>query len=388
MKTNREMSMFSEERLKDLRKILHENPELSFSEHKTASIIKDFVSEVVGKSKLFILHEPFETSVVVEYKGGDPDDPHVIFRADMDALPVKENSLNHYVSGNEGIMHACGHDIHMTVLCGLVAKVAEDTPSKNILFVFQPGEEGAGGAKKMMESGFFDKYNVKSAFALHVTDDLEFGEVGSNGDVLFAIPKEIDVVFKGNSGHAAYPEKGNDALAAASSFLANVEHKIRKVINPTEIFLMHFGKISGGTARNIIADEVKIEGTLRSFDRNIMSLASEEIKNTAENTAKNFGCRSEVTVLGEYLEVRNDPDLFNMLKKVCDDIDIKCIEKKAGLVGEDFCYFTDRYSGLLFWIGTRMPGQEEKQLHSETFFPLDEVVPEGVKILFSLLTLQ
>jgi N-acetyldiaminopimelate deacetylase len=380
--------MFSEERLKDLRKILHENPELSFLEYKTASIIKDFVSEVVGNNKLFTLHEPFATSVVVEYKGGSPDDSYFIFRADMDALPVKENSLNPYVSGNEGIMHACGHDIHMTVLCGLIAKVAEKKPSKNILFVFQPGEEGAGGAKKMMESGFFDSYNVKSAFALHVTDGLEFGEVGSNGDVLFAIPKEINVLFKGNSGHAAYPEKGNDALAVAASFLANIEHKIRKVVNPSETFLIHFGKISGGTARNIIADEVKIEGTLRAFDRNIMTLATEEIKNTAENAARNFGCRSEVTVLGEYLEVKNDPDLFNELKTVCRNIDIKCIEKKAGLVGEDFCYFTDRYSGLLFWIGTKMPGKEEKQLHSSDFFPPDEVVTAGVKILFSLLTFQ
>ncbi len=376
------------EKLKLLRKKLHENPELSFKEHKTSGIIKDFVKDVAGENSAFKTYEPFLTSVVVEYRGGSTKDPFYIFRADMDGLPVTESSSNEYVSKNDGVMHACGHDIHMTILCGLIAEVAMKTPEKNILFVFQPGEEGAGGAKKMIETGFFDKYNVISAFALHVTDNHELGEVASNGGILFAIPKEVDIVFKGNSGHAAYPEKGSDALAAAASFLTNIEHKIRKVLNPSETFLIHFGKISGGKARNIIADEVKIEGTLRAFDRKIMNTGSEEVKNTALSCGAVFGCKTEVNVLGEYLEVRNTPELFDVLKKVCSNLSVRCIDKKAELVGEDFCYFTDRYPGLLFWIGTREPGKKAEQLHSPTFFPPDKVVESGVKILFYLLMSQ
>jgi N-acetyldiaminopimelate deacetylase len=373
------------EKLFDMRKKLHETPELSFEEKETSLIIKKFIMDTVGENNSFEIHSPFKTSVVVEYRGGKNGDPFILFRADMDALPVEENGTNKYVSKNCGTMHACGHDVHMTVLCGLIAETYDKLPDRNILFVFQPGEEGAGGAKQMMETGFFDKYNVKAAFALHVTDALDLGEVGSNGDVLFAIPKEIDVVFKGSSGHAAYPEKGNDAIAAASSFLSNVEHRIRKVINPTETFLAHFGKITGGKARNIIADEVKIEGTLRALDRKIMDKGTQEISKAAEIAASYFGCQSESKVLGEYLEVRNSPDLFEILKKVCSEHGVKCVEKKAELVGEDFCYFTDRYPGLLFWIGTKLPGKEPEQLHSASFFPDDQVIPLGIKVMWSVI---
>jgi N-acetyldiaminopimelate deacetylase len=380
--------MFSEEKLRVLRKELHESPELSFQEIKTASIVKNFISITVGGNDRFILHEPFATSVVLEYRGNSPDSPYIIFRADMDALPVTEDPANTYVSENEGIMHACGHDIHMTALCGLIAVVFEQKPEKNILFVFQPGEEGAGGAKKMMETGFFDRFNVKSAFALHVTDSLKLGEAGSNGDVLFAIPKEIDIVFRGTSGHAAYPEKGNDAIAAAASFIANIEHHIRKSVNPVHTFLAHFGRISGGQARNIIADEVKIEGTLRALDRDIMTLGTEVVRNAALDTAQSFGCNAEVNVLGEYLEVRNSPQLFETLKEICARNEMGCVEKKAELVGEDFCYFTDRYPGLLFWIGTRLPSSQERQLHSASFFPDDKVLPIAVKILSEIMISQ
>lgn len=370
--------------LNELREKLHKCPELSLQEYKTQQIIEAFILKVTADSSFFKIFKPFHTSLVVEYKNGR-DLPFKLARADMDALPVTECETNSIVSENKGVMHACGHDVHMTILCGLILKTAQELPESNLLFVFQPGEEGAGGAKKMIETGFFDNYRIDSVYALHVTDDHETGEVASNGNVLFAIPREVDLVFKGRQAHAAYPEKGNNALAAAASFLVNIEHVLRKSLNPTGIFLAHFGKITSGTARNIIAETAEIEGTLRAFKSDVMMQGSEIIEKTAVDCAAAFGCFAEMKVLGEYVEVRNAPELFQKLKTVSGKKGVKCIEKEGELVGEDFGYFTQKWPGILFWLGSGKKDYERKPLHSQEFCPSNDIIPTGIEVMLELI---
>ena len=370
--------------LRVLRSELHRFPELSFKEERTADIIQSFITERINGSNLFTIHRPFLTSVVVEYSNGK-DLPYRIFRADMDALPVKEFALNEIISQNQGVMHACGHDVHMTILCGLISEAACLKPQKNVLFVFQPGEEGAGGAKGLIDSGFFDRFNIESAFALHVTDDHEVGEVASNGGLLFAIPREIDVVFKGKSAHAAYPEKGNNALMASARFLFKCGETLKNVIAENEVFLAHFGKISSGTARNIISDYAEIQGTLRSFDMEVMIKGTETVKKTADECATFLGCSAEVKILGEYVAVKNDTKLFDLLKKISSEKGIRCIEKKGELVGEDFGYFTQKWGGLLFWLGSKDPDKNPNPLHSEKFFPSFKAIDTGLEIMTEIL---
>lgn len=370
--------------LNELRARLHKCPELSLVEYKTAKILENFISEVIEGNSSFKIFKPIHTSIVVEYRSGG-DNPFKLMRADMDALPVTESENNGIISENHGVMHACGHDIHMTVLCGLILKTAQEKPLSNLLFVFQPGEEGAGGAKKMLETGFFDKYKIDSVHALHVTDDHKIGEVASNGSVLFAIPREVDIIFKGKSSHAAFPEKGCNALAASVSFLYKINDVLKMSLDPADIFLAHFGKITSGTARNIVSDHSKIEGTLRAFDSNVISQVSNIIERTAKECASDFGCSAELSILGEYVEVRNDPALFKKLKDVCEKTGMKCIEKKGELVGEDFGYFTKRWSGILFWLGTRQNNSPGDPLHSQSFFPTNDVIPVGVKVMWELI---
>lgn len=370
--------------LKELRNRLHRFPELSFKEFRTAEILLDFVRNVIKNKSEFKILRPFETSIVVEYRNGKDKD-FKLFRADMDALPVEESTKNAVVSENIGVMHACGHDIHMTVLCGLVARTAGKMPEENVLFVFQPGEEGAGGAKKMIESGVFDSYSISSAYALHVTDDHKVGEAASNDSILFAIPKEVNVEFFGKSAHAAFPEKGHDALAAAASFLCDLEHQIRREINPTNVFLAHFGKIISGTARNIVSDSSILEGTLRAFESEIMESGMDVVKTCAKLAAEKFGCTAEVRTLGQYVEVRNSPDLFKKLKNMCEDKGFKCICKNGELVGEDFGYFTKKFSGIMFWIGSNEIGNMPKSLHSKAFFPSSNSIVSGLEIMWSML---
>lgn len=372
------------QRLKELRKTLHESPEKSFNEFKTAEIILDFFKEVTKGSPLFTVKRPFLTSIVIDYRNGG-DKPYKLFRADMDAICVNEFEGHEIVSKNPGVMHACGHDIHMTVLCGLLAEVAETLPEKNILFVFQPGEEGAGGARKMIESGVFDKYNIEAAHAIHVNDDFLVGEIASNDNILFAIPREVDIVFEGKTAHAAFPERGHDALAAAADFLCTIEHNVHKNINPTEIFHAHFGKLTSGTARNVVSGYSKIEGTLRSFTSEMMKVGTAIVEETAKRCAESYGCTAKLNILGEYIEVQNTPELYQKLKKAAEKHGIRCIYKKGDLVGEDFGYFSKRWNGILFWLGTRKEGNEPYSLHSNMFFPSFEAVEVALKLMLEML---
>lgn len=378
------MEKSEQKSLYELRDRFHKNPELSFNEYETAEIILEFLEKTTKGKSEFKIFRPFKTSIVAEYRNG-VDKKFKIFRADMDALPVKESDINPVISEKNGVMHACGHDIHMTVLCGLIARTASKMPQENILFVFQPGEEGAGGAKGMIDSGFFDSYSISSAYALHVTDDHKVGEVASNDNILFAIPKEVNVEFKGRSAHAAFPEKGSDAIAGAANFLCNLEHQLRKTVNPTEVFLAHFGKINAGTARNIVSDHALVEGTLRAFSSDIMEIGMKVVRECAHNSAEKFGCSAKVDTLGEYVEVRNTPELFSKLRMICEKKGFKCIYKNGELVGEDFGYFTEKFSGIMFWIGSCENGKSPGLLHSESFFPSYESIGKGLEIMWELL---
>lgn len=371
-------------KLNELREKLHKCPELSLEEYDTQKILEDFIVKTTEGGSSFKIFKPFHTSLVVEYRNGG-DIPFKLIRADMDALPVTESENNGIVSEKKGLMHACGHDVHMTILCGLISRTAREKPASNLLFVFQPGEEGAGGAKKMLETGFFDNYEVDSVYALHVTDDHDLGEVASNGSILFAIPREVDIIFKGRSAHAAYPEKGSNALSAAVFFLSSIEHVLRRSLNPTGVFLAHFGKMTSGTARNIVADHAKVEGTLRAFKSDIMEQGSSIIEKTAAECAASFGCTAEMKVLGEYVEVRNAPALFKKLQEVSQKSGIKCIEKEGELVGEDFGYFTRKWPGILFWLGARKHNLYRKALHSKEFFPSNDVIAVGLEVMSGLI---
>lgn len=371
-------------KLNELREKLHKCPELSLEEYDTQKILEDFIVNVTEGCSSLKIFKPFHTSLVVEYRNGG-DSPFKLIRADMDALPVTESESNGIVSEKKGLMHACGHDVHMTILCGLISRTAHEKPASNLLFVFQPGEEGAGGAKKMLETGFFDSYAIDSVYALHVTDDHDLGEVASNGSILFAIPREVDIIFKGKSAHAAYPEKGSNALSAAVFFLSSVEHILRRSLNPTGVFLAHFGKMTSGTARNIVADHAKVEGTLRAFKSDVMKQGSAIIEKTAAECAAGFGCTAVMKVLGEYVEVRNSPALFKKLQEVSQKKGIKCIEKEGELVGEDFGYFTQKWPGILFWLGAGKHDADRKALHSQDFFPSDDVIPVGLEVMSQLI---
>ena len=207
--------------LHDLRHSLHQYPESGFEEHKTAQIILEALSPL---PEHFKIHRPLDTSIIVEYR--TVDGPFLLLRADMDGLPIEENTKADFSSKHKGWMHACGHDIHMSVLFGAIRYVAKRRPKRNILFLFQPAEEGPGGAEPIINTGFLNNYTIEKAVALHVTDDFPLGSVGIRKGTMFASPTGFDITFRGKSAHAATPHLGKDALFTATTFVQTIHNEL------------------------------------------------------------------------------------------------------------------------------------------------------------------
>lgn len=382
MKIVEEMKMHT--KTDELRALLHAAPERSWEEHETQRIIFDFLQSVVGEDRRFTITKPYKTALLISYKNGG-DAPFYLFRADMDGLPVVENSSNRLQSKNSGMMHACGHDIHMTILARLIEKVKNSGIAGNFLFLFQPAEEGAGGAKQLLDAAVFDDYTIGGACALHATDDYPVGTIASNDSIFMAVPKEIDLIFRGKSSHAAMPQKGNDAIAAAVDCLSSIHFQLARKMEPVQLFLFHSGKILGGTARNIVADECLIEATARALSAQHIEKGMAIIEDAVNASAEKFGCHGAVEMRGEYIETVNTPQMYELLEAAAKSAEMPLQKVFPTMTGEDFGYFSKKFSGVMFWLGT---GEDERKfapLHAANYCPSSDAIPYGVAILFAMM---
>lgn len=372
----------------ELRKELHRHPELAFEERQTAQILKNELQSLIkqhispqairqGACEPYI--HSFENSpgFLVEYTACDS--PYRLFRADMDALPILENTGCDFASGNQGVMHACGHDIHMSVLMGLIESVLIEQPRQNLLFLFQPAEEGKGGAQSVLAEGVIQQFNIQSVFALHVASKMPVGTTGSRPGIFFGIPQEYDVHFIGKSAHVAFPEQGKDAIAAAVEFSRLMKRDIQE-LEKTHKLIFHTGKISGGSARNVIADSCILEGTHRSLSIQARDEMNRLISQNAKAASELTGAQSKVELLCNYDPVINDAALVERLIEANKKLGYSYEESPVAMTGEDFGFFTTLYPGLLFWLGSG----SDQPLHSPGFLPDEECIKVGVRIMKEL----
>jgi N-acetyldiaminopimelate deacetylase len=360
-----------------IRRELHQVPELAFQEFATRQLILDYLSQMEG----ITIHK-FQASnaLLVEYTRGSG--PYKLFRADMDALPVTETTGCAFSSQNPGLMHACGHDVHMAVLLGTIEKVCRDKPERNLLYLFQPAEEGQGGAESVIAEGIIKKFPVEAAYALHVASGLPVGVISSRPGVFFGIPQEFDVTFRGVASHAAFPEKGVNALSAALEFLTLIRLDIEDLARLEKV-IFHVGKMAAGTVRNVVPDTCKLEGTQRSLSKPVKDRINELIGVNSAKAAASIGAQAEVQLLGTYDPVVNASELVTRLQDVCKTAGYTFQEAEIALTGEDFGFFTTLYPGLLFWLGSGC----SQPLHSGQFLPDEACIPVGVDI-FSRLALS
>lgn len=361
----------------NVREDLHRIPEISFDVFKT----KDYILNLF-KDEADLSIKVLDFNAVIMFYNHGGTEPYKLFRADMDALPIPEKSGCEFASLHPKTMHACGHDVHMTVLIGLIDKVLQSKIKKNLIFVFQPGEEGHGGALRIIESNVLAGYQIAECYALHVAGQMPVGTVACKSGIIFGIPQEFDVEFKGLSSHIANPQYGKDALLAGVQFYSTMKQLIPQSINPIEPTVFQIGKAEAGVVRNAIADRCLFQGTHRSLTIKNRDIMNNVLQRVAENTAKAHDLEVVVQLLGTFDPVVNNPELYSKFKAVISESNYTFEECDYTMTGEDFGYFTTYYKGLLFWLGS---GDMENNLHSDKFLPKSEAIEVGVDVMWRLL---
>lgn len=357
------------------RQELHQHPELSFQEYQTAAYIKAALDE---------LTIPYisvaETGVVAWIEGKKSASNEVIaLRADIDALPIQELNEVSYKSNHDGVMHACGHDFHTSNLLG-VATILQELAhlfSGKILLLFQPAEERIpGGAQEILRSGVFNEYEdrIKAVLGLHVSPQLDVGEVGICPGKFMASSDEFYVRIKGKGGHAAEPQSAIDPVYIGAQLVSSLQHIISRRANPAIPSVLTFGHFIGNGAVNVIPDEVYMEGTFRTMDEHWRKEALEQIEYLIRELPKSFGADVELTVKNGYPFLYNNPSLSQEIRTYMTEILPKENVKEIGIwmAAEDFAYYSHRFPSLFFLVGIRNTQQAPQYGLHNAKFNLDE----------------
>jgi amidohydrolase len=295
----------------------------------------------------------------------------------MDALPVNESNELDFKSVNEGVMHACGHDVHTASLMGLIrilADIKNDFAGK-VLFIFQPGEERIpGGAKCMLEERLFGLSEPEYIIAQHVFPDLPAGKAGFREGQYMASSDEIYITVKGKGGHAALPDTLVDPVLIAAHIIVTLQQIVSRNNKPGLPTVLSFGKVDAPGAVNVIPDTVQIEGTFRTMNEEWRKSAHEKIKAIASMIAESMGGEAEVEVRGGYPVLENNPELTRKLRSYAIDFlgNENVEELDIRMTAEDFAYFSQNYPVSLFRLGVSTPGKPASGLHTSTFY-VDEL---------------
>jgi len=365
--------------LKEIRRYLHQYPELSFQEQNTSAyIIK----------KLEALNIPYQkgiakTGVVGRIEGRNPKAHIIGLRADMDALPIMEKNKLPYQSTNIGVMHACGHDFHMACLLGAagILNQIKNEWEGTVLLIFQPGEELLpGGAQQMIKEGAFKDPKPEIMLALHVQPEMAAGKVGFREGKYMASSDEIYLTVKGKGGHAALPDQVTDTVLAAAQIRVALQQIASQNLQSSNPTILSFGKIIANGATNVIPDEVKMEGTFRTTDEAWRKECHKKIITMVYSTAKSFGVQCEIEIRKGYPVLVNDPVINSKTRNYATQFLGEENIEDLGLrmTSEDFAYFSQEYPSCFFRLGVGDSSVKNPAgLHTSAFQPNEEALQTG-----------
>ncbi|MFR9619839.1 MAG: M20 family metallopeptidase [Rikenellaceae bacterium] len=355
-----------------LRRHLHRYPELSYEEHATSS----YISQALNA--LGIEHRAVaKTGVLAKIEGRGDLHRAVVLRADIDALPVHEQTGLEYASQNEGVMHACGHDIHAAVLYGVLAKLQESRDFEGTIFgVFQPGEErNPGGASLVLAEEPFEGYDVVAVVGQHVEGQFEVGRLGFRCGKYMASSDEIRFTIHGVGGHGAMRERIKDPVQAAAAMLLNLIS-----LNKEELVLS-IGKVVADGATNVIPQSVYLEGTMRTFDEEVRRSTKEQIAQIAHQVEQQYsGIRVEVDISHGYPCVVNDEQLTAMAREEAHKR-YKVEDLALRTTSEDFGFYTTRYPSLFYRLGA---GPNVGAPHTSQFCPDEGAITVGIDFMYRM----
>jgi amidohydrolase len=356
------------------RHYLHANPELSFNENQTSLYIYNILKE-----NNISVHKDVNGNGLIGIIEGKHPGKTIGIRAELDALPIYENTNLSFSSINKGVMHACGHDIHMTSLLGaaIIINHLKDSLSGKILLIFESGEEQLpGGAKQIIDSKIFQNNLPDVMLAFHVLPEIAAGKAGFKEDQYMASGDEVYITVKGKGGHAALPHTTINPILMASKLLLNLKDTIEKE-TPSQIpTILSFGKIIGNGATNVIPNDVSIEGTFRTMDETWRVKAHKLIEKISKETCQNFGGDCVVEIKKGYPSIYNNPELTRKVKELTSQFlgASNVIDLEKRMTTDDFAYFSQLIPSVFFRMGVGFNNDSKHQLHSTTFIANEEVL--------------
>ena len=361
------------ERMVAIRRDLHQNPELSWQEHRTAERISSALHE------LGIPHRRLMgTGIVADLPGTDAL-PAVALRADIDALPIQEETGLPFASANDGVMHACGHDGHASILLGAAELLARegDLPS-SVRLIFQPAEEKGAGAKALMEAGVLD--NVAMAFAGHLDRHFSTGTLVVTDGVVSASTDHFKIRVTGRGGHAARPHETIDAVVVGSLIVTAIQTIVSREIDPTHPSIVTVGRFEAGRVPNVIAGQAELEGTIRAQDREVREHLKQSIRRVAESIGQLHRAGLEVEIVDGTPPVFNTPKATALARQAAIEVvgeeHVRTLGR-ANMGGEDFAYYLEEIPGCYIRFGARPPGGRSFAAHSSRFDFDEAALPIG-----------
>jgi amidohydrolase len=369
----------------DIRHRLHQIPELQFQEFKTAEAIRAELSRLGLEFVAGVENAPTTTVAWI----GDLSKPCVALRADIDALPIEEKTGLPYASTHPGRMHACGHDGHVATLLGTAAvlKSVVDQLPVCVKFLWQPAEEGGGGARRLVKAGVLDGRlgpKVSAIFGLHGWPGIKVGSVASKPGVLLAATDGFKATFVGRGCHGAYPHFGRDPIVTACEAVLNLQQFVSRELDPTDSAVVTVGVIRAGTATNVIPDRATIEGTARTITAQSRKAIQKSIQRRCAGIASANDCQLEFTWIDGYPATVNDPVMVDFVARIAKEslgVDRYLPVPRPSMGGEDFAYYLEKVPGCFFLVGVEpMDRAEYPSLHTEMYDFTDDAIAVGMTL--------
>ncbi|HEY0394620.1 MAG TPA: amidohydrolase [Candidatus Elarobacter sp.] len=365
------------------RRDLHVHPELGFEEHRTSKLVAERLRDLG-----FDVHTGIgQTGVVGVLKGARPGRT-VMLRADMDGLPIDEENQVPYISSAPGRMHACGHDGHVAMLLGAARIVMSrrDETAGTVCFLFQPAEEGKGGAKAMVDDGVLERFGIERAYGLHLASSHPAGQVGFREGAFYASSDSIEITVEGKGGHGAAPHLSIDPVYVASQFVVAVQQVVSRTIDPIEPAVVTIGAIHGGTTHNVIPSRVTLMGTVRAFDAEVRAKMAERIERVLRGVCESSGATYRFEYLWRYPVTSNDVEQTRYVRALAERVagaeHVADVPKLMG--AEDFSFFAERVPACFFTVGSN-GGPDSAWPHHHARFDIDEsALQTGVRMMTAL----
>jgi amidohydrolase len=364
------------------RRALHKRPELGFEEHETAALVAEQLRGLGIEVKTGVA----KTGVVGLLRATKPSRRAVLLRADMDALPIEEVSGRPYGSEVAGKMHACGHDGHMAMLLGAasVLTAVRERLDRDVVFCFQPGEEGFGGAEAMIREGVLVEHGVGEVYGLHLWSLFPVGTVQLRPGPTMAGNDEFVASIVGKGGHGAMPHEARDPIVAAANAVVALQSVVARSIDPMQAAVVTVGSLQAGSAPNVIPEVATLRGTMRSFDDDVRQILRRRVREVLEGTAAAAGCRLDYVLHPGYPTVVNDADAVARVRRHAALVagDANVVEPAPMAAAEDFAYFLREAPGAFVFVGAGNTARGITAPHHAPQFDIDEsALPIGTELL-------